>query len=182
MGFFDYLFGTDIGKDDEYNIFNDKEKHKEQNQPMAFNEETSEEISVENDVTTEPWTAGPPEYNWPGQDTSLYSGLYGSNGIYASNGVNIQDVSNMIKLTYSGKLAQDGAPDVYAVVGYGSNLKWENVSTYKMQPVGNKTFELMFPVNYAGNINAAFKDGSENWDNNDGMNYSCINEIYKGGQ
>lgn len=102
---------------------------------------------------------------------------------YSNNGVQLSEVKespNMLKLYYSGLLAHNGASDIYSVIGYGDNHSWEDTSYFPMNKVDSKTFELVFPVNKPGNINIAFKDGFNNWDNNSGNNYSFLNEDYKG--
>jgi hypothetical protein len=99
---------------------------------------------------------------------------------YLNNGVQFQEVSRALRVSYNGLLAKSGAQDVYAIVGYGNNLKWEDVEYYPLQKVGHQTFELILPVKRDGNINMAFKDGANNWDNNSGMNYSFSNHFFEG--
>ncbi len=93
---------------------------------------------------------------------------------YQNNGVTLSKVSDhTVALKYDGLLAKCGAEDVYSVVGYGSNNSWENVQTVRMNRFGN-SFHADIPTMHGMNINVAFKDSAENWDNNSGMNYTFI--------
>lgn len=93
---------------------------------------------------------------------------------YQSNGVILSKVSDTTAaLKYDGLLAKAGADDVYSVVGYGSNSNWENVQTIRMNRFGN-SFHADIPTMHGMNINVAFKDSADNWDNNNGMNYTFI--------
>jgi len=93
---------------------------------------------------------------------------------HSSKGVRMSENEGTLRLTYSGLLTQNGAQDIYAVVGYGSNKNWQNIKYYPMQEVGNKTYELSISNTSTDNINIAFKDGAGHWDNNSGKNY-CFN-------
>ena len=92
---------------------------------------------------------------------------------YTSNGVNVTPTKftsgDRIKLTYNGLLAQSGALEIYAHVGYGAS-KWQNVTDIKMTQTKNG-FEATLPISSASNLNIAFKDSINNWDNNSGNNY-----------
>lgn len=93
---------------------------------------------------------------------------------YRENGVILNRISDhTASVKYDGLLAKCGAEDVYTVVGYGSNSKWENVQTIRMNRLGN-TFHADIPAIPGTNINIAFKDGANNWDNNSGMNYTFM--------
>lgn len=125
---------------------------------VTFNEEYSKELSF-NDAQAE------------------------SANSYSNSGVRLSEVKespNQLKLTYSGLLAQNGAVEMYSVIGYGDNQSWEDTNYFPMNKVDSRTFELVFPVNKPGNINIAFTDGFNNWDNNSGNNYSFFDGYYKG--
>mgnify|MGYP000893675730 CR=1 FL=1 len=93
---------------------------------------------------------------------------------YQNNGVYLSKVSDTTAaLKYDGLLAKAGADDVYSVIGYGSNSNWENVQTIRMNRFGN-SFHADIPTMHGMNINVAFKDSADNWDNNSGMNYTFI--------
>jgi len=156
MGLFDFLFANN----NVNRVYGSKGVNPEQQETTRaaqFNEEFSED---------------------------LYAGVYGgnptgANNSYSDNGVILQN-ANILRLTYSGILVKNGAQDVYAVVGYGNNLRWEDVETYPLRAVGQQTYELLLPVKRSGNINLAFKDGSGNWDNNSGMNYTFFDQSTQG--
>lgn len=99
---------------------------------------------------------------------------------YSNSGVEMQDTRNTLRILYSGILAKNGANEIYAVIGYGDNLNWENVTEYPMHKLSDEKFELIFPVTRAGQINMTFRDSSNNWDNNSGNNYTFSNYIYEG--
>ncbi|MCX7710690.1 MAG: carbohydrate-binding protein [Clostridia bacterium] len=100
---------------------------------------------------------------------------------YIDNGIRVTEASYpVMTLTYNGLLAKNGAQEISAVVGYGNNLKWEDIETFTMQKVDDQTFEASIPIKRSGNINVVFKDSTDNWDNNSGMNYSFSNHFYQG--
>ena len=93
---------------------------------------------------------------------------------YFSNGVSINPShptsQNLTTITYNGILAQSGASEIYARVGFGNN--WESTHEYKMARTSNG-FEVSLPPSGHNNtLNVCFKDGANNWDNNSGSNYS----------
>ena len=98
---------------------------------------------------------------------------------YTENGVELEEVDRAFKIRYNGLLAKSGAQDIYAVVGYGNNLKWEDVEYHHLHQTALENFELVLNVKREGNINISFKDGANNWDNNNGMNYSFENHYYR---
>lgn len=155
MGFFDFLFNTEgsIKPDDNIGPTQDK--------TLKF-QPFNEEFSL--DMTTEPYG----------------NNMYEANNSYSNNGVEIQDAKSVFRLVYSGILAKSDAENLHAVIGYGNNLAWEDTESYSMHKIGHQKFELLFPVKRTGNINIAFKDDDENWDNNSGMNYSYKNYVYEG--
>lgn len=158
MGFFDFFFNTRSTIDPE-NTINDIESA--QNKTLKF-QPFNEEFSL--DMTTEPYG----------------NNMYEANNSYSNNGVELQDAKNTLRLVYSGILAKSGAQEIYAVVGYGNNLGWEDTEYYSMHKAGHQKFELMLPVKRSGNVNIAFKDAANNWDNNSGMNYCFRNFVYEG--
>jgi len=91
---------------------------------------------------------------------------------HISKGVILNTQGDTIRLSYNGLLAKSGAKDVYAVINYGDNKNWDDVRYYPMDQVGQRTFEVLLPINENMNLNVAFKDGANNWDNNSGKNYS----------
>ncbi|MFZ5988473.1 MAG: carbohydrate-binding family 25 protein [Bacillota bacterium] len=91
---------------------------------------------------------------------------------YTNKGVFLDAEGDRLKLSYKGILAKSGAKDVFAAVSFGDNRNWEDVRYYPMDKIDNQTFEAVLPVNEVINLNVAFKDGANNWDNNSGKNYS----------
>ena len=73
-----------------------------------------------------------------------------------------------VKIYYTGEFFQDGSDSVSIHYGFGMN--WDGVNDIEMQ----KT-ELGFQaeVNLTGteSFNFCFKNGTDNWDNNEGQNY-----------
>ncbi len=156
MGFWDIFINTNSSMKPE-----DKDKIEPEINTTKY-QPFNEEFSI--DMTTEPY----------GNDMSS------ANNSYSNNGVKLSDARNTLRLVYSGILAKSGAEEIYAVVGYGNNLNWEDTVNYPMYKIVDGKFELMLPVTRTGNINIAFKDSNDNWDNNSGLNYSFTNYIYEG--
>lgn len=100
---------------------------------------------------------------------------------YSTNGVHLKSTSNMLNVVYDGILAKNGAKEIYAIVGYGDNEKWEDIKSYSMNTSGDNTFKLLFPVDKSAKINIVFKDNADHWDNNSGTNYSFNNHIQQEG-
>ncbi len=87
---------------------------------------------------------------------------------YVENGITFQKKKQGIKLTYDGLLAKSGADAVYASYGYGD--KWLSRAVHEMNRTGHG-FEITIPTN-ENVTHVAFKDSADNWDNNNGKNYS----------
>lgn len=94
---------------------------------------------------------------------------------YSKNGVFCDpyyvEKGEKIQLTYEGMLAEEGAQMVYAHIGYGPNERWTNTGEYEMIPSGNGKFQVDIPISEDSNLNIAFKDEVDTWDNNGGQNY-----------
>jgi hypothetical protein len=91
------------------------------------------------------------------------------NNAYYTNGVIADKEGSTLNLTYNGLLSRSGASEVYAFCGYGTT--WSMQDVIKMQKT-NTGFEASIPIKKSGDLNIAFKDSANNWDNNNGMNYS----------
>lgn len=76
---------------------------------------------------------------------------------------------DLVRIQYNGLLAQSGADQVYVHVGYGD--RWEYVSDYPMQKTANG-WQKVLSVEHPGSLNFCFKDSANNWDNNNGLNWS----------
>ncbi len=94
---------------------------------------------------------------------------------YSANGINFTNPRDKtaINVTYNGLLAKSGANTIYAVCGYGDT--WENESTIKMTK-NHDNFVATLPFSKTVDLNIAFKDAYNNWDNNNGSNYTITNE------
>jgi len=78
-------------------------------------------------------------------------------------------VGDEVTLYYKGLLAQSGADAIFAHIGYGEN--WEDKTFIPMQKE-NDVFKATIKINHADDLNIAFKDSGDNWDNNSWANYS----------
>lgn len=73
-----------------------------------------------------------------------------------------------IKISYTGKLFQDNAEEVY--IHYGFGLLWEDVKDVKMEKT-ELGFQAEIELLEADTFNFCFKDSNNNWDNNTNQNY-----------
>lgn len=93
--------------------------------------------------------------------------------LYVENGIRLTPTKvtkgDNVKISYDGILAQSGATDVYAHVGFGSN--WDDARDYKMLKTLTG-FEASIPITHPKPVNVCFKDSINNWDNNSGSNYT----------
>lgn len=103
-----------------------------------------------------------------------YKLKFACNGSFDKSGIKVSPneftLGDTIKISYKGSLAQNGANEIYAHMGYG-NSEWENVTNLKMYKSGD-SYEATFPLTSLSKLNIVFKDSDNNWDNNDGNNYS----------
>jgi len=85
---------------------------------------------------------------------------------------------DQVRVVYNGLLAACGADKVYLHAGYGSPYNWQGVADHPMvrTPEG---WEAVVRVENASRFNFCFKDSANNWDNNNGRNWSY--EIHYGG-
>ncbi len=74
------------------------------------------------------------------------------------------------KLIYKGDLVNDGSNEIY--VHYGFGLLWENLQEIKLDKVDDSTYETEINLISNDSINFCFRDGNNNWDNNQTKNYS----------
>lgn len=76
--------------------------------------------------------------------------------------------NSIVKISYTGKLFEDNSDEVY--IHYGFGLNWENLNEIKME----KT-ELGFQSELAllenDTFNFCFRNGNNEWDNNNNENY-----------
>lgn len=74
-----------------------------------------------------------------------------------------------IKLTYAGKLFQDGVQSVQVHYGYGDN--WDYAGDIQMEKT-ELGYQANIYVQKASRLNFCFKGINGEWDNNNGQNYS----------
>ena len=89
-----------------------------------------------------------------------------------SKGVIFTTFGDSVRLAYDGQLAKSGAAEVFAVVNTVDGNNAQNTSTYPMNSTNRQSYELSIPARIGSRISVAFKDSSNNWDNNSGKNYS----------
>lgn len=77
-----------------------------------------------------------------------------------------------ITVLYNGLLAQSGADQVYLHVGYGMADHWNAVADMRMAKTGWGFVKTMSVPDASTRLNFCFKDTAENWDNNNGDNWS----------
>lgn len=82
-----------------------------------------------------------------------------------------------VKLKYKGPLAQSGTQALYLRTGYGSG-DWEGVQDIKMRKARDGSWAASLVIDDASRLNFCFHDGADNWDNNNGFNWSY--EIHDG--
>jgi hypothetical protein len=92
---------------------------------------------------------------------------------YLSNGVVVTpsnpETYQNVTIVYNGLLAQRGANELWAHVGFGDG--WQGTQELKMLRTSSG-YEVTIPAANAESLNVAFHDPLNNWDNNNGMNYN----------
>ena len=80
-----------------------------------------------------------------------------------------------VKISYSGKLFQENAEEVFIHYGFGN--EWNNISDVKMEKT-DLGFQAEITLDDSDSFNFCFNDGNGTWDNNNGQNYSfAIEEL-----
>ena len=85
-----------------------------------------------------------------------------------------------VTVFYNGSLGKEGRGQVYLHYGYGGHNKWRNVSDIRMEKTGWGWVSSIRMPEHEGRFNLCFRDGTQNWDNNQGTNWSF--EIHNGSQ
>ena len=73
-----------------------------------------------------------------------------------------------VKISYTGKFFQDGSEDVF--IHYGFGLNWDNVAEVQMEKT-ELGFQAELILGEGETFNFCFRNGNNQWDNNDGQNY-----------
>ncbi len=83
-----------------------------------------------------------------------------------------------ITINYDGLLSKSGAGKVYLHAGVGFRDSWRDITDVEMHPKSDGTWSAQLRVNTNDRFNFCFKDRANNWDNNDGDNWSF--EVHDG--
>lgn len=73
-----------------------------------------------------------------------------------------------VKVTYAGKLFQNGSEEVIVHYGFGEN--WENAQDIKMEKT-ELGYQADIYVQPNSKLNFCFRNNNGEWDNNEGNNY-----------
>lgn len=73
-----------------------------------------------------------------------------------------------VKISYTGKLFQDASQEVSIHYGFGSN--WDNINDVVMEKT-DLGFQAEIQLLEGDTFNFCFKNGNDEWDNNNGQNY-----------
>ena len=73
-----------------------------------------------------------------------------------------------VKISYTGKFFQDNSEKVFLHYGFGQN--WNNVNEIEMQKT-ELGFQAEINLLEGESFNLCFKNGNNQWDNNNGQNY-----------
>jgi len=79
-----------------------------------------------------------------------------------------------VHVNYQGLLKNSGANEVYLHYGFDSWSK--GITTVKMNRNENGDFGSDIPFNESHEINFCFRDNANNWDNNNGFNWTVHTE------
>ena len=73
-----------------------------------------------------------------------------------------------VKISYTGKFFQDSSEEVS--IHYGFGINWDNVNDIKMEKT-DLGFQAEIQLGEGDTFNFCFKNGNDEWDNNNGQNY-----------
>ena len=76
--------------------------------------------------------------------------------------------NSKVKISYAGKLFQDGCEEVYIHYGFGTN--WDNLNEIKMEKT-ELGFQAEIELISSETFNFCLRSAENEWDNNDGKNY-----------
>lgn len=77
--------------------------------------------------------------------------------------------NSVVKISYTGKFFQEGSESVTIHYGFGNN--WDNLNDIEMKKT-ELGFQAEIKLIDANPLNLCFKNGNNEWDNNEGRNYS----------
>ena len=73
-----------------------------------------------------------------------------------------------VKISYTGKLFQEDAEEVFVHYGFGNN--WDNLNEIKMERT-ELGFQAEIELVSVETLNLCFRNANNEWDNNEGQNY-----------
>lgn len=76
--------------------------------------------------------------------------------------------NSTVKISYTGKLFQEGCEKVS--IHYGFGINWDNVNDIEMEKT-DLGFQAEIELGEGDTFNFCFNDGNDLWDNNDRQNY-----------
>ncbi len=76
--------------------------------------------------------------------------------------------NSTVKISYTGKLFQENAEEVFIHYGFGNS--WENLNEIKMTK-SELGFQAEIELVSNDTLNLCFRDANNEWDNNEGQNY-----------
>ena len=76
--------------------------------------------------------------------------------------------NSSVKISYTGEFFQDGSEEVFLHYGFGTN--WDNVNEIQMEET-ELGFQAEINLLEGETFNLCFKNGNNNWDNNNTENY-----------
>ena len=76
-----------------------------------------------------------------------------------------------VTVEYRGLLAQSGADSVWMHYGFDG---WNKIQDVQMRRTGQGSFSCTALVQGSKEMNFCFKDSANNWDNNNGYNWSIL--------
>ncbi len=74
-----------------------------------------------------------------------------------------------VKISYTGRLFEENSDSVFLHYGYG--LQWDNVSEVEMEKT-ELGYQAEIKLLSSDSLNLCFRNSNNEWDNNNGQNYS----------
>lgn len=76
-----------------------------------------------------------------------------------------------LKIKYKGPLVETATGKIYLHAGFGSD-NWEKILDVPMKKTRDGGWSVTIQVDEPSNLNFCFRDDAQNWDNNQGKNWS----------
>ena len=76
--------------------------------------------------------------------------------------------NSKVKISYTGKFFQDDSQSVF--IHYGFGINWDNVSDIEMTKT-ELGYQAELTLGEGDSFNFCFRNGENQWDNNEGQNY-----------